>query len=395
MKICDLTQFYSPVSGGVKRYLEQKIAFLRRHYPEDRHVLIVPGATTACERTDLATVHTIRSPLVSRTSRYRMLLHLNQVERILEAEKPDIIESGDPYQMAWKAIFSGRALGIPVVGFYHSHFPEAYIRSVAKYFGKIALQITTDAAERYVRHLYNRFQRTLVPSPALAALLTDWGVDNACNIDLGVDTSVFRPLPAQAAQNERLALAQELSFPPDKVLLMYAGRLAPEKNVRTLLDAFALLHQQHPARFHLLMVGDGTLRGYLRRLQDRTGAVSWTPYCNDASQLARYYRAADLFVHPSINETFGLVTLESQACGTPVVGIRGSYMDRIIFTDQAHWASQNTAEALCQAIYRLANQDLREAGQSAANTVRNRYSWDTVFTHLRGIYQDVIARYSA
>jgi alpha-1,6-mannosyltransferase len=396
VKICDLTQFYSPVSGGVKRYLEQKVAFLRRHYPEDRHVLIVPGAATERKITDLSTVHTIRSPLVSRTSRYRMLLHLNQVERILEEEKPDIIESGDPYQMAWKAIFSGRALGIPVVGFYHSHFPEAYIRSVAKYFGKIALYITTDIAERYVRHLYNRFQRTLVPSPALAALLTEWGVDNARNIDLGVDTKVFYPLAtAEQMAVGRAALENELSIPSGKILLLYTGRLASEKNVRTLFEAFARLHRQSPGRFHLLAVGDGTLRSALRRLQESTGAVSWTPYCSEAERLACYYRAADLFVHPSINETFGLVTLESQACGTPVVGIRGSYMDRIIFTDQAHWAAENTATALAEAIRYLAGQDLRQAGREAATTVHQRYSWDAVFTSLREIYQEVIDSYSA
>ena len=96
------------------------------------------------------------------------------MEEVLEREKPDIIESGDPYQLAWKAIASGQGLDIPVVGFYHSHFPEAYIRSVAKYFGQMAISIAEDIS-RYVRTLYNRLERTFVPSPTLAALLKDWG----------------------------------------------------------------------------------------------------------------------------------------------------------------------------------------------------------------------------
>jgi alpha-1,6-mannosyltransferase len=185
-----------------------------------------------------------------------------------------------------------------------------------------------------------------------------------------------------------------LGIAPGKTLLLYAGRLATEKNVRTLFEAFALLHQREPGRFHLLAVGDGSLRSALRRLQEKTGAVSWTPYCSEAPRLARYYRAADLFVHPSINETFGLVTLESQACGTPVVGIRGSYMDRIIFTDQEHWAAENSPGTLSRAIHFLAGQNLKAAGLDAAETVRNRYSWDRVFAHLRTIYQEVIATYS-
>jgi alpha-1,6-mannosyltransferase len=394
LKICDLTQFYSPVSGGVKRYLEQKVAFLQRHYPDDRHVLIIPGEANTRTNTGAATVHTIRSPLVSRTSRYRMLLDLVAVERILEEETPSIIESGDPYQMAWKAVFSGRALGIPVVGFYHSHFPEAYLRSVAKYFGKMALEITSEVAMRYVRALYNRFERTLVPSPALAALLTEWGVENTINIDLGVDTVVFRPHrdPVERA-SERAALESELSIPPDRILLLYTGRLASEKNVRTLFQAFALLHHDEPRRFHLLCVGDGTLRGPLRRLQEDTGEVSWMSYCAEAPRLAALYRAADLFVHPSINETFGLVTLESQACGTPVIGIRGSYMDRIIFSDMSHWAAENTAAALAGAVRDMAGQDLRQAGAGASQMVRTRYSWDVVFTQMRREYEAVIREF--
>ena len=69
---------------------------------------------------------------------------------MLERERPDLIESGDPYQVAWKAIASGHALRIPVVGFYHSHFPEAYLRSTAKFLGHTATEAVMDLARRYV-----------------------------------------------------------------------------------------------------------------------------------------------------------------------------------------------------------------------------------------------------
>ena len=108
MKFCDLTQFYSPVSGGVKRYIEQKTAYLRKYRPGDEHVLIIPGEKTEMVGDDVARVYTIASPLISRTSRYRALFRLNRVEEILEREQPCLIESGDPYQVAWKAVTSGR-----------------------------------------------------------------------------------------------------------------------------------------------------------------------------------------------------------------------------------------------------------------------------------------------
>src|ERR1700730_1689660 len=133
MKICDLTQFYSPLSGGVKRYVHEKIAYINKYAPGDEHILIVPGPKTEVAANGRSRVYSIHSPLLARTSRYRALLNLRAIEEILEREHPDIIESSDPYQIAWKAIASGRGLRIPVVAFYHSHFPEAYLRSAAKY----------------------------------------------------------------------------------------------------------------------------------------------------------------------------------------------------------------------------------------------------------------------
>ena len=386
MKICDLTQFYSPVSGGVKRYISEKIAWMRRARPDDRHVLIIPGEQNTCRDDGLARTYTIRAPLVSRTARYRAMLNLTAVEEILEKERPDVIESGDPYQVAWKALASGDALGIPVVAFYHSHFPEAYLRTIDKFFGHIAVDITRDIARRYVRELYNRFAATIGPSPALARLLQDWGVRNTRLGELGVDTALFH---ANADPDETRQVRAALDIADDQILLLYVGRLAPEKNVTTLFDAFA---QLDPARFALVVVGDGSERRHLARLREGNENVHWLPYQGDGRQLARLYRAADLFVHPGVQETFGLVALESQASGTPVVGIRGSYMDRIIFTDQEHWAAENSPTALAEAIRVMARRDLATEGRAAAARVHQFYGWDRVFERLFGVYAEVARR---
>jgi alpha-1,6-mannosyltransferase len=388
VKICDLTQFYSPVSGGVRRYVEQKVAYVRHARPDCQHILVVPGETTEFHGDQVSRVYTIASPLVSRTSRYRALLKLHLVEEVLEKERPDIIESGDPYQLAWKAVASGRGLDIPVVGFYHSHFPEAYIRSVAKYFGQLAIAIAQDASRRYVRTLYNSLERTFVPSPTLATLLRHWGVERVESIDLGVDAEVFHPNGAPSA-----LLRRELRIPEGRRLLLYVGRLASEKNVRTLFDAFGILHRKAPQKYHLLTVGDGALRPALVRLREETQCVTWLQYCREPAELASVYRTSDLFVHPGIQETFGLVTLESQACGTPVVGIRGSYMDRIIFSNQRHWAAENTPCSLADAIEAKFSEDLRESGLQASIAAREHYSWKIVFQRLFSVYEDVISRF--
>ncbi|MBE2180735.1 MAG: glycosyltransferase [Chthoniobacterales bacterium] len=389
MKICDLTQFYSPVSGGVKRYISEKIAWMRRARSDDRHVLIIPGESTDCREDGLSRVYTIRSPLVSRTARYRALLNLTAIEEILESERPDVIESGDPYQVAWKALASGDALNIPVVAFYHSHFPEAYLRTIERFFGPIAVEITRDVARRYVRELYTRFAATIVPSPALAKVLRDWGVDNTRLGELGVDTRLFHP---DGPDGEAADVRRALGIPGDTTLLLYVGRLSPEKNVATMFEAFRLLTRGGNKRFSLLVTGDGPGRRQLTDLCERNAGVHWLPYQGDGRQLARIYRAADLFVHPGVQETFGLVSLESQACGTPVVGIRGSYMDRIIFTDQGHWAAENSPASLAAAIHAMSSRDLAAEGAGAAARVRQFYDWDRVFERLFAVYGDVVRK---
>jgi alpha-1,6-mannosyltransferase len=388
VKICDLTQFYSPRSGGVKRYVHEKIAYIDKSSPADEHVLVVPGSKTEVRANARSRIYSIHSPLFSRASRYRALLNLRAVEEILERERPDIIESGDPYQVGWKAIAVGRSLKIPVVGFYHSHFPEAYLRSTTRFLGERATARMMKLARRYVRNLYNQFQATLVPSERLANVLAEWGVRNVRVVSLGVNIDIFNPAPNDAA-----ATRDSLGVRPEQKLLLYVGRLAREKNTQTLFQGFELLQRPRPQDFHLLVIGDGPQRQQLRKLQARHKNVSWIRYCTDSADLARYYRAADLFVHPGIQETFGLVALESQACGTPVAGIRGSYMDRIILHDQESWARENTSEALADAIEELSARKLQKLGGGASRQAEELHGWPRVFEQLFCIYREVCASY--
>jgi len=390
LKICDLTQFYSPRSGGVKRYLQEKIAYIRNYSPDDKHVLIVPGPRTELTTNGVSRVYSIHSPVISRTSQYRALLNLRAVEEILGRERPDLIESSDPYQVGWKAVATGRALKVPVVGFYHSHFPEAYLRGRTKFLGQRGAERAMKWTRAYVRRLYNRFQATLVASDKLAGVLSEWGVHNVRSTRLGVDTGIFKPAP-----DDTEGTRDSLGIKDEEKLLLYVGRLAKEKNTRTLFRSFELLHRRHPNEFRLVVVGDGPQRNELRKLQRNScrSSIKWIAYCECAAELASLYRAADLFVHPGVQETFGLAALESQACGTPVVGIRGSYMDSVICHNQESWARENSPEALATAIEEYSAKKLSALGRNAARVARSLYSWPRVFEELFCIYRELRANY--
>jgi len=235
-------------------------------------------------------------------------------------------------------------------------------------------------AEDYIVRLYGRFAATLVPSEHLRQLLQSWGVTNTVTLNLGVDTQAFRPV----ARDD--ALRTELDLPRDRKVLLYVGRLSPEKNIEMLLAAFELLNARHPHTYHLVIVGDGPLRRLLPATRHRTDALTWRSYVQENEMLARYYHAADLFIHPGVVETFGLVVLEAQACGLPCVGIGGSFMDANVMVGLDQWSKKNTPEGLADAIERFDGLDLSALGAEASRLVHARFSWNKVFARQWDLY---------
>jgi alpha-1,6-mannosyltransferase len=375
MIVCDVTQFYSPFGGGVRRYLTEKRRFILER-TRDQHVLVVPGAETACRHEGRLHTYTIASPLINSTTRYRALLDQDALRTALREAKPDLIESGDPYQVAWTALREARAMKIPAVGFYHSHFG-----------GALARRAVFSAARRYARHLYRQFDATLVCAERIRVALRSWGVDNVRPVRLGVDTGVFTPGPADPGLRRRFGIRDSTT------LLLFVGRLAVEKNLGVLLGAFERVHRNCSADCHLLCVGQGPWREQLLETRERTrGAVSWIPHVSNSAELAAIYRSANLAVHPCINETFGLVPLEEQACGLPVCGVAGSCLDDNIMAGLSHWAPRNEPAALAAAIERMIALDLPVLGRVAAEKVRQRFAWPVVLEDLWQCYGELLAR---
>ncbi|MCC7517629.1 MAG: glycosyltransferase [Verrucomicrobiae bacterium] len=385
LRLCDVTQFYSPVSGGVKRYLTEKRDYLARH-TADEHVLLVPGPRHAARTEGRCTQIEIASPRVSFSSHYRFVWNVRRVETLIREAKPDLIEAGEPYQLAWACLRAGRALGVPVVGFYHSHFPESYFRTFRRFGGRPAGALVDGLSRRYIRRLYNRFDLTLVASPKLERVLQGYGVGNTRLVPLGVETDVFEPSARDPLLRRRLGVQER------QALLLFVGRLSREKRMDLLLEAFSIIRRYAGDRFALLVVGEGAERARVEEARGANPDLHWLPYEGDARKLASIYASADLLVHPSPCETFGLVALEAQACGIPALAFRGSGMDDLIFGGPEFLAPEMTAESLARAVLRVAQGDLREIGAHAREAVIRRYPWKTVFKALFEIYAGCVKR---
>jgi len=366
MHVVDATLFYSPTSGGVKRYLLAKHEWMRAH-TSWRHSLLVPGEFRTHAPGDIST---IAGRLIPGAFNYRLPLNPVRWSRAIDALEPDLIEVGDAFHPAWAAANVADRRGIPLIAFYHSNFPQLAGRRLGRGVQRFI--------EWYVRLTYERCCQVLAPSRYMCDYLHSIGVSHATFHPLGVDVETFTP------ERRTRDLAAEFNLPRDTRLLVFAGRFSAEKNIPVLTAAFRRLGEP----YHLLLIGGGGT--------GREGNVTRIPYCCDNRELASYFASADAFVHAGIHETFGLVLLEAMACGRPVVAMRAGAIPE--FMDEGagvlaepHEDPDVAAQRLAGAIAGLYERDLAALGAAARRHVVSNYSWSRTLQLLMARYQSVLA----
>jgi alpha-1,6-mannosyltransferase len=365
MHVVDATLFFSPTSGGVKRYLLAKHEWMREH-TSWRHSIVVPGEQRTHAPGDISLV---RGGRVPGAFNYRLPLNPLRWSRAIEALEPDLIEVGDAFHPAWAASRVANRRGIPLVAFYHSNFPQLAGRRLGMGVQKFI--------EWYVRQTYSRCSLVLAPSRHTCDYLHSIGVTHATCQPLGVDVDNFHP------SRRGRDLAAELGLARGTRVLAFAGRFSTEKNIPLLNEAFRLLGD----RYHLLLVGGGEAR--------RDGNVTRSPYCRDNRQLAGYLASADAFVHAGMHETFGLVVLEAMACGRPVVAMRSGALPELVadgtgLLSEPHADTGIAATRFAETIAALYERDLDALGAAARQHVEAHYSWSRALQGLMSRYQAAV-----
>jgi alpha-1,6-mannosyltransferase len=351
MHLVDTTLFYSPTSGGVKRYLSAKHAWLAAH-TNWQHTIVVPGRETQHERGGVCTLSGYPVP---GTFNYRLPLNPRRWTRLLDALEPTVIEAGDAFHPAWCAWVVAQRRGIPVAGFYHSNLPRLAGRRLAGF-------VTEPIIRRYLRHLYERLDVVFAPSRVMCEYLRELGVQNVVHQPLGVDPEVFNPLRRSSALRECLGLSANTR------VLIYAGRFAGEKNLPVLLQAFARLG----TRYHLLLIGG-------ERWARPAANITMLPYRRDSAELAQWIASADALVHAGTKETFGLVILEAMACGRPVVAARAGAFPEFVDTRVGMLAEPDSVASMAEAIAALYERDLAAVGAAARARVLQHFTWNRAF----------------
>jgi alpha-1,6-mannosyltransferase len=356
MHLVDTTLFYSPNSGGVRRYLNAKHSWYSKG--PWQHSLLVPGDTTALNPGD---VSTITGTIVPGTFNYRLPLGFNRWAKLLDELQPDIIETGDAFHPAWAALRVAKRRGIATVAFFHSHLPRIIGMRLGTTAGRVA--------GHYLRRLYERFDAVCAPSRIMCDYLRSLGLERVALQPLGVDVNVFHPARRSHTLRGALGLSANVR------LLAYAGRFSAEKNMPVLLSAFA---QLGPG-YHLLLVGGPEHRQVANN-------VTAIPYRRDSAELATLLASADALVHAGSAETFGLVVLEAMACGRPVVGVRAAAVAELVDTNVGVTAARATGRLFAQAVRDLYDRDIEVLGRAARAKVLDQYSWDRALQQQQTAY---------
>jgi glycosyltransferase involved in cell wall biosynthesis len=312
LRIAVVTETYPPEVNGVAMTLGRLVNGLqvRNHQVQ----LIRPRQNDGDQPQPTATLseHLQRGIALPRYEGLKMGLPAKAaLTRLWTRQRPDVVQIATEGPLGWSALAAANKLRLPVASDFHTNF-----HSYSSHYG---FGLLRRAIVAYLRKFHNKAAVTLVPTEGIRRELLAHGYENIEIIGRGVDTQLFHPGRRDAALRTQWGVGE------NETAVLYVGRLAAEKNLSLVFSAFDAMHQAHPAT-RLVLVGDGPERaGWQAKRPDAI-------FCNTqvGEALAAHYASGDVFLFPSLTETWGNVTIEAMASGLAVVAYDCAAAEEII-----------------------------------------------------------------
>lgn len=234
-----------------------------------------------------------------------------RLRRRWRQQRPDLVHVVTEGPLGWSALAAAKGLGIPATSGFHTNFDHY---STHYGFGWMRPMVST-----YLRTFHRRAQATLVPTEALAATLAGEGIPGVRVVGRGIDLALFSP----QCRNE--ALRHTFKAHADAPVCLNVGRIAPEKNLSLADTAFDRIAADLPGA-QMVWVGEGPSRIAMQERHPQHHFVG----VQRGQALAMHYASADLFLFPSLTETYGNVVAEAMASGLAVVAYRSAAASELI-----------------------------------------------------------------
>lgn len=298
---------------------------------------------------------------------------LRTLYRSWSHSRPAIVHIATEGPLGFAALLVARHLGIPVVTSFHTNF-----HSYCRHYGLIWMYWM---ATFYLRHFHNASALTMLPAESMRKAFTDAGYRNLEILGRGVDVDLFHP------RRRDSGLRLSWGARHENLVALYVGRMAPEKNLHAVASAFKVLQHFHPSA-RMVWVGDGPElieMAHLHPDQIFIGARS-------GEELARCYASADIFIFPSLTETYGNVVVEAMSSGLAVVAYDyAAAALNILHGQNGLLAPLGDSQIFHERLAQLGKSPdlVRSLGRNARDSVE-RNGWDPVIDRYESLVRNVI-----
>ena len=377
LRIAVVSETYPPEVNGVAVTLSKVVEGLRNANHALQLVRLRQNGTDAAAQDDMYAGYQevlMRGFPIPNYPDLRMgIPSKSSLIRLWQLKRPDVVHIATEGPLGWSALRAAMYLKLPVSTDYRTNF-----QSYSTHYGVGFLYKPIMA---YLKKFHNHAGCTMVPTEALRASLAAVGFQRLKVVSRGVDTVAYDP----AHRSD--ALRQQWGLAPQDLAVLCVGRLAKEKNLDLLLRAFEAIQARQPSA-RLVLVGHGPM---LQELQLKCPGAIFTGQLRGHS-LAEHYASADLFLMPSLTETFGNVTTEAMASGLPVVAFHyAAAAEMIVSGVNGRLAAMRDAEDFVFAASEVAAQPVQlKSMAAAARQTALGLDWACIVEKFENELQEVI-----
>lgn len=372
LRIALVTETFPPEVNGVALTIARLASQLRSHGHTVQ--IIRPRQSRADGESPAGAVLTMGFPIPN----YPGLRFGAPAQRLLVKQwsrhRPDIVHVATEGPLGYSAVKAAKRLRIPVTSDYRTNF-DAYSKHYG--FGWLRRPI-----KGYLIRFHNLCDATFVPSADQLDTLAQHGYQRLRLLGRGIDSEIFNPA------RRDLKLRQTWGADAERPVVIFVGRLAPEKNLATLIKTIRAMLEAQPNLLPVI-VGDGPKASTLR--QAIPEAVM--PGFQSGEALAAHYASADMMLFPSLTETFGNVTVEALACGVPVVAYNYAAAAKLV----AHQRSGLLAEPgdedafVAAALEWIGHPNTRPQWSEHCVQAVRHLTWDGIATQIETVWRSLIA----
>ncbi|MEX0890505.1 MAG: glycosyltransferase family 1 protein [Balneolaceae bacterium] len=373
-RIAIFTGNYNHIRDGVSLTLNRLVRYLEE---AGNDVLVFGPSIDNPPMVHEGTMEVVPSISMPGRPEYRISLRMTTSNRKrLKAFDPDIVHIATPDLLGLQALRWACRRKIPVTTSYHTHFS-----SYLSYYNLGWIEALT---VRYLKWFYGKAKQVYVPAPSMIEEMKSQGFLGDLRIwARGVDLSLFSP------RQRDLNWRRKLGVDDRDLILLFVSRLVWEKN----LDIYAKAAKQamaHDSRIRPMVVGDGPA---LERLKEILPSAIYTGFLT-GGDLARAYASSDIFLFPSVTESFGNVTLEAMASGLPCIVANAAGSKSLVNQgENGYIVDVSSVDSVSTAVIRMADDDsLRKSMGQLSFEKAQKYSWSQINGELLDNYREVLNR---